>query len=110
MTRTANEDTAMINVTHEQIDTLQCHAAGLLSVTDLALRLHSEGINIVEIKDPVSTLYAEMFYSVEARHVGTSGIASSEFMYVLSRPKEDSELEYAIVVVRVGGENHIKRM
>lgn len=95
----------MINVTAEQIDSLQCHAAGLLSVTEIVLRLHDEGLHIVQIKGPDAAMFAEMLYDVEPIYVPTVGIGSGEALYALSRSREDGELEYAVVVVCVGGES-----
>lgn len=92
----------MFALTESQIDSLQSFAAGLLSVTEIALRLKADDINIVALTD---NLDADMLYLLqsgekEAVHVPCFGKGSGQYVMQLNRstPAGD-DLETLVVTV-----------
>lgn len=90
----------MFNLTETQTDSLQHFAAGLLSVTDVALRLHADGIHIVELTDNLDAdlLYLMQSGEQEVMHVPCVGVGSGQYLLQLRRPNED-EFDGLIVAV-----------
>lgn len=90
----------MFALTETQIDSLQLFATGLLSVTDVALRLHSDNIHIVELTE---NLDADMLYLLqsgvkEITHVPCVGVGSGQYLLQLRRPSYD-DVEQLVVTV-----------
>lgn len=92
----------MFALTESQIDSLQSFAAGLLSVTEIALRLNADGINIVELTD---NLDADMLYLLqsgekEIMHVPCVGAGSGQYLMQLNRrTPEGDDFEELVVTV-----------
>ncbi len=90
----------MFNLTETQIDSLQCFAAGLLSVTDIALRLHVDAIHIVELTNNLDAdlLFLMQSGEKEVVHVPCVGKGSGQYLLQLRRPTVD---DYEDMVVAV---------
>lgn len=92
----------MFALTESQIDSLQSFAAGLLSVTEIALRLKADDINIVALTD---NLDADMLYLLqsgeeEAVHVPCVGKGSGQYVMQLNRSTAaGDDLETLVVTV-----------
>jgi hypothetical protein len=90
----------MFALTESQIDSLQSFAAGLLSVTDIALRLKADDIHIVALTD---NLDADMLYLLqsgekEAVHVPCVGKGSGQYVMQLNRSTPAGDDFEALVV------------
>jgi hypothetical protein len=91
-----------------QIDALQCFAAGLLSVTEIAKRLDDDAINIV---DYTTDLDAEPLFLLQADeseplHIPTVGAGSKSVLMHVNRiaPAGDDYEELIIVIRPADGE------
>jgi hypothetical protein len=88
----------MFALNENQIDALQCFATGLLSVTDTALRLKEDAINIVALTE---NLDADLMYLIrsgeeETLHIPCVGSGSNQYLMQLSRPN-GNDVETLIV-------------
>lgn len=91
----------MFALTADQTDALQCFAAGLLSVTEIAKRLDHDAINIVAY---TNDLNAEMLYHLqsgerESLRIPTTGVGSMSVLMQVNRCTAGDDYEEMIIIV-----------